>query len=563
MTRYDTVVVGAGQAGPSVAFAHAAEGRRVAVVEMAEPGGTCVNHGCRPTKALRASAVVAHSARRAAEFGVHVGEVRVDFGEAIGRVHALIDSTRASLQHAFDTTDGLDYVHGTATLVGDPAGKEHRVLVTTDDGGQQELTTSDVFLNVGTRASVPSLDGLDETAFLTEIELLALTELPEHLVIVGGGYIGLEFGQMFRRFGSEVTIVAGGGIASREDPDVQQILTDLFLSEGVRIVAGRPSRVRREGGGVAVEVPGAATVTGSHLLVATGRRSNSDLLGPDTGLATDERGFFVTDDRYVTSVPGIWALGDVNGRGAFTHTSYQDGDIYLHPPRTVAGRVMTYAMFTDPPLGRVGWSLQQARESGRNVLVGEVAMSSVSRARLESEETGVMRVLVDGDTEEILGATILGLQADDVVQVVGVAMQAGVRYPTLRDALPIHPTVSEFFPTILAALKPLDQPREGRFRRGSARSARFRAIVARKPTPRRVVGRDRARGPELAGCACTRTRSGCPRPRTATVRPPHATPRPGARSAPRPARRDRVPAGPAPRRTGPTRGARRAGRAPG
>jgi len=457
VTRYDAVVIGAGQAGPSVAFSYAAQGRHVAVVEMAEPGGTCLNHGCRPTKALRASAVVAHSARRAADFGVHVGEVRVDFGQAIGRVHTLIDGMRGSLQHSFDTTENLDYLHGRATLVGDPEGREHHVVVTADDDTETELTTAEVYLNVGTRAAVPSIDGLDDVPFLTEIELLALTALPEHLVIVGGGYIGLEFGQMFRRFGSEVTIVAGGGIAAREDPDVQQILTDLLTDEGVRIVAGRPSAVRREGDGIALEVPDAGTITGSHLLVATGRRSNTDLLGPDTHLETDERGFLRTDDRYATSLPGVWALGDVNGRGAFTHTSYQDGDIYLHPPRTVAGRVTTYAMFTDPPLGRVGMSLADARESGRRVLKGEVPMSSVSRARLESEETGVMRVLVDADTEEILGATILGLQADDVVQVIGVAMQAGVRYPAVRDALPIHPTVSEFFPTILGGLQPLEE----------------------------------------------------------------------------------------------------------
>jgi pyruvate/2-oxoglutarate dehydrogenase complex dihydrolipoamide dehydrogenase (E3) component len=454
--RFDAVVIGAGQAGPSVAFAQAAEGRRVAVVEMAQPGGTCLNHGCRPTKALRASAVVAHSARRAADFGVHVGEVRVDFGQAIRRVHTMIDAMRSGLDESLHSTENLTYVHGRARLVGDPAGREHRVVVTTDDGGETELVTSNVYLNVGNRASIPPVDGLEGIPYLTETELLALTELPEHLVVLGGGYIGLEFGQMFRRFGSEVTIVAGGGIASREDPDVQQILTDLFTGEGIRIVEGRPSRVSGDAGRVTLEVPDVGTVTGTHLLVATGRRSNADQLGPDSGLEIDDHGFVVTDDRYATSVPGVWALGDVNGRGAFTHTSYQDGEIYLHPPRTVAGRVTTYAMFTDPPLGRVGMSLQEARESGRRVLKGEVPMSSVSRARLESEETGVMRVLVDADTEEILGATILGLQADDVVQVVGVALQAGVRYPTLRDALPIHPTVSEFFPTILGSLQPLD-----------------------------------------------------------------------------------------------------------
>ena len=280
MVQYDAVVIGAGQAGPSVAFTYAGQGKRVAVVEMAQPGGTCLNHGCRPTKALRASAVVAHSARRAAEFGVHVGEVRVDFGQAIGRVHTLIDGMRASLQHALDTTDGLDYVHGRATLVGDPAGREHRVLVTTD-AGEQELTTAEVFLNVGTRAAIPSIDGLDDVPYLTEIELLALTELPEHLVIVGGGYIGLEFGQMFRRFGSEVTIIAGrrhrGARGPRRPADPHR---PVHRRGRHHRRPGRPSSVRREGGGVAVEVPDVGTVTGSHLLVATGRRSNTDLLGP-------------------------------------------------------------------------------------------------------------------------------------------------------------------------------------------------------------------------------------------------------------------------------------------
>lgn len=455
-TRYDSVVIGAGQAGPSVAFAQAAEGRRVAVVEMAQPGGTCLNHGCRPTKALRASAVVAHSARRAADFGVHVGEVRVDFGQAIRRVHTMIDAMRSGLDEALHSTENLTYLHGRAELVGDPAGRAHRVVVTGDDGTETVLTTSNVYLNVGNRASIPPVDGLEGVPYLTETELLALTELPEHLVVLGGGYIGLEFGQMFRRFGSEVTIVAGGGIASREDPDVQQILTDLFTGEGIRVVEGRPARVSGGAGRVSLEVPDVGTIEGTHLLVATGRRSNADQLGPDSGLELDDHGFVVTDARYAANLPGVWALGDVNGRGAFTHTSYQDGEIYLHPPRTVAGRVTTYAMFTDPPLGRVGMSLQEARESGRRVLKGEVPMSSVSRAKLESEETGVMRVLVDADTEEILGATVLGLQSDDVVQVVGVALQAGVRYPVLRDALPIHPTVSEFYPTILGSLQPLD-----------------------------------------------------------------------------------------------------------
>ena len=290
---------------------------------------------------------------------------------------------------------------------------------------------------------------------MTEVELLALNELPAQLIVVGGGYIGLEFGQMFARFGSEVTIIAGSGVAGREDEDVAKIIADLLTDEGVRIVPGRPAQVQPDAAGVSVELDDGTTITGSHLLVSTGRRSNSDLLG-DHGVQTDERGFFVIDGRFQTSVKGIWALGDVNGHGAWTHTAYQDSQILLEPPRSVDGRVTTYAMFTDPPLGRVGMSLQDARQSGRNVLKAEVPMSSVSRAVLESETVGLLRILVDSDTEEILGATIFGLHADDLVQIISLAMQAGVSYPTVRDALPIHPTMAEYIPSVLHSLQPLD-----------------------------------------------------------------------------------------------------------
>ena len=448
-THYDAIVIGAGQAGPGVAAALAARGR-VALVEMARVGGTCVNHGCKPTKALRASAVVAHQARRAADYGVHTGEVTVDFGFAIARVHQVIEDQVKGLMSYLDSVDHLDLVHGEATLTTDPTGGEHVVTV---DGRQ--LTSPQIYLNVGARPSIPPTPGLDTVDYLTEVELLNLTELPEHLVIVGGGYLGCEFGQMFRRFGAEVTLVASGGLAAREDPDVAQILTETFEAEGIRVIAGRTASVAKAEAGVAVTLEDGSTVTGSHLLMAVGRRSNSDLLG-DHGIETDGRGFFVVDGRFQTSVPGVWALGDVNGRGAWTHTSYQDGQIMMEPSRNVDGRVYTYAMFTDPPLGRVGMSSADARKSGRRVLKAEVPMSSVSRAILESETTGVMRILVDADTEEILGATILGLQADDVIQVVSTAMQAGVHYPAVRDALPIHPTVAEYLPSILGSLQPLD-----------------------------------------------------------------------------------------------------------
>lgn len=452
MGQYDAIVIGAGQAGPSVAAAVAAEGARVLLVEMDRVGGTCLNHGCRPTKALRASALIAHQAQRASTYGVYTGTVEVDFPTAIQRVHTLIDGMRDSLHNWLRSIDGLDLDTRTATLIGDPAGREHRVTV-----GNQTHTCSRIYLDLGGRAAVPTIAGLDTVEFLTEVELLRLTTLPRHLVIVGGGYIGLEFGQMFRRFGAEVTILAGSGIAAREDPDVAQALSDILTGEGVVIRNTRPTLVGPEVDGVRVETDdGGEPVLGSHLLVATGRTSNLDLLGPDHGLATDERGFVWIGPRYETSLPGIWALGDVNGHGAFTHTAYQDSQILLNPPRTVTGRVTTYGMFTDPPLGRVGMTNAEARASGRQVLVAETPMSAVSRAQLEGETDGLMRILVDGDTGEILGASILGLQADDVVQIVGLAIQAGISYPTLRDVLPIHPTVAEFLPSILGSLKPLE-----------------------------------------------------------------------------------------------------------
>ncbi|WP_375429972.1 mercuric reductase [uncultured Friedmanniella sp.] len=450
--QYDAIVVGAGQAGPGVAAALAGQGRRVALVEMERVGGTCLNHGCKPTKALRASGVVAHQARRAAAYGVHTGEVTVDFGAAMARVHRLVEDQVQGLADYLDGIDNLEQVHGRATLLADPSGAAHRVTV---EG--RTLTSSQVYLNVGARASVPPLPGLDTVDHLTEVGLLALTELPEHLVVVGGGYLGCEFGQMFARFGSQVTIIASGGLAAREDPDVRAILTETFADEGISVLDGRTASVAPTGGGDGVEVTltDGRTVTGSHLLLAVGRRSNSDLLG-EHGVETDDHGFFVVDGRYQTSAPGVWALGDVNGRGAWTHTSYQDSQILLAPPRTADGRITTYAMFTDPPLGRVGMSSADARASGRRVLAAEVPMSRVSRAILEGETIGVMRILVDADTEEIIGATILGLQADDVIQVVSTAIQAGVRYPTLRDSLPIHPTVAEYVPSILTSLQPLN-----------------------------------------------------------------------------------------------------------
>ncbi len=449
-TAYDVIVIGAGQAGPGIAAARAGEGRRVALVEMEQIGGTCLNHGCRPTKALRASALAAHRARRAGGYGVDTGEVRVNYPEAIGRVHRMIAQMRRSLAQWLDGIDNLDLVTGRATLRTDRVTGVHRVQV-----GKQTLTAPEIHLDVGGRASVPDIPGLANVPHLTEVELLELDELPHHLVIIGGGYIGLEFGQMFRRLGSEVTMLVGSGIATREDPDVSAAIADVLIREGVRIVAARPDAVDERAGDIVVRA-GGDTVEGTHLLVATGRVSNSDLLGDDHGLETDERGFFTIGPRFETSVPGVWALGDVNGHGAFTHTAYQDSQILLDEQRTVSGRVTTYAMFTDPVLGRVGMTSRQARASGRRVLVAQAPMSSITRAVLEGETAGLLRILVDGDTEEFLGATVLGLHADDLVQTISFAMQSGISYPSLRDALPIHPTMAEYLPALLTTLSPLE-----------------------------------------------------------------------------------------------------------
>jgi pyruvate/2-oxoglutarate dehydrogenase complex dihydrolipoamide dehydrogenase (E3) component len=451
VTDCDAIVIGAGQPGPGVAGWLAEKGKQVVLIEMEKVGGTCLNHGCKPTKALRASAAIAQQVRRAGEYGVRVGEPHVDFPAAMDRVWSIIDEMRDSVSKWIDSVDNLELIHGTAQLVTDPEGVAHRVQI-----GDRELRAPEVYLNLGARAAVPPVPGLDSVSSMTEVELLALRELPAHLVIAGGGYIGLEFGQMFRRFGSDVTIIAGGGIAPQEDGDVSAIISEMLTGEGVKIIDGFTERVGPHESGVEVAVDDGSMITGTHLLMATGRRSNSDLLGPDHGIATDEKGFFKIDSRFQTSVKGVWALGDVNGHGAFTHTAYQDGQILQDPARSLEGRVKEYAMFTDPPLGRVGMTVREARESGRRVLKAEVPMSSVSRAILEGETTGLMRILVDADSEQILGATILGMHADDLIQILGLAMQAHVTYPVIQNVLPIHPTMAEFVPSILRSLEPLD-----------------------------------------------------------------------------------------------------------
>lgn len=456
METYDAVVIGAGQAGPGVARYLVGQGRRVALIEADKVGGTCLNRGCRPTKAMRASARVAHVARTSAPFGVHTGEVTVDFAAVVARKDAMIDGWVAGSTESLSHTDGLDLIYGEASFTGrSEAGFTVAV-------GERQLTAAEVFLNTGTRPTVPPIPGLDSVPFLDNDRILHLDRLPEHLVVLGGSYIGLEFGQMFRRFGSRVTVIERGPqLAGREDADIAAAIAGFLAAEGVDVRTGaNVEGVEAQGDGVRVRLGDGTHVDGSHLLVAIGRTPNTDRLGLDTiGLATDGRGYLATDGVFRTAVEGVWALGDVNGRGAFTHTSYQDYEILVDHlgggSRSADTRITTYAMFTDPPLGRVGMSEREAAESERRVRVATYPMSKLTRAVLDGETEGLIKLLVDADTERFLGAATLGLAGDEIIQIVSALMHAGAPYRVLAEMLPIHPTVAEYFPTILAGLRDL------------------------------------------------------------------------------------------------------------
>jgi pyruvate/2-oxoglutarate dehydrogenase complex dihydrolipoamide dehydrogenase (E3) component len=458
--EFDVAVIGAGQAGPNLAMTLAERGDKVALIEGGLVGGSCVNYGCTPTKTLRKSARVAHLARRAGDFGVQAGMVEIDFAAAMGRMQQRVDESRAGLEKSIAGQDGLTLVRGWGAFAG-RAGDRFELTA-----GDQTLQAARVFLNTGTRAVIPPLPGIEGVPHLDNVSLLQLRERPRHLIIIGGSYIGLEMGQIFRRLGSEVTVIEGGPrITSRENETVSRALTEMLQAEGVRFYIGNEvERVEKRGdkrsdAGLAVMV-GGQRVEGSHLLVATGRSPNTERLNlAAVEVETDKRGFVLTNGKLETNVPGIWAVGDINKRGAFTHTSYQDGQIVLANlkggARSADSRVSTYAMYTDPPLGRVGLSEAQARESGRATLVTNFQMKDVSRAKEESETAGLMQILVDQQSEEIVGASLLGFACDEVIQVISNFMATGARYQVLRDALPIHPTVAEFLPFLLDKLEPL------------------------------------------------------------------------------------------------------------
>jgi len=457
MPDYDAVIIGTGQAGSPLAMRLAGSGMRVAIVERGLVGGTCVNTGCTPTKTLIASAHAAHMARRAAEYGIVIhGGVSADMQRVKARKDAVVEQSRRGLKASLEQTERCTLLKGHARFL------SSREV----DVGGKSLKAERFFINVGARAVVPAMTGLNQVEYLTNTSMMDLDTLPQHLVIIGGGSVALEFAQMYRRFGSAVSLVERGSrLIQREDEDMSQAVQDILKGESIAVHLGTScTGVVRRGDEIAVTTEGAsggAEITGSHLLLAVGRRPNTDDLGVDeAGVRRDEHGYVIVDDQLRTNVPGIWALGDCNGRGAFTHTSYNDFEIVAanlldDVPRRVSDRVPAHALYTDPPLGRAGMTEAEARQSGRRVLVGQRPMTRVSRAIEKGEMQGFMKVLVDGDTKEILGASILGPGGDEVIHCVLDLMIAKAPYTVLQRAMHIHPTVSELLPTILSALQPL------------------------------------------------------------------------------------------------------------
>jgi pyruvate/2-oxoglutarate dehydrogenase complex dihydrolipoamide dehydrogenase (E3) component len=452
--RFDAVIVGAGQAGPPLAGRLTAAGQTVAVVERKLVGGTCVNYGCIPTKTLVASAHAAHLARRGADYGIGTGEVAVDMVKVKARKDKVMLDDRHGVESWLEGMDGCTLIRGHARFE-DP----HTLRV-----GDDVLEADKIFLNVGGRAVIPDMPGLSDIDYLTNVSILDLDTVPEHLVVIGGSYIALEFAQMYRRFGARVTVIEKGPrLTSREDGDVSATVKEILEAEGIDIHLGATGIrfAKRDKGFDVTPRDGAAPITGTHLLLAVGRVPNTDELGLEhAGVETNDRGYVVVDDQLRTNVEHIWAMGDCNGKGAFTHTSYNDFEIVAanlldDDPRRVSDRITTYALYIDPPLGRAGMTVEQVRASGRKALVGKRPMTKVGRAVEKGETQGFMKVVVDAETDEILGAAILGVGGDEVIHAILDVMSAKAPYTTLSRTMHIHPTVSELVPTMLQEMEPL------------------------------------------------------------------------------------------------------------
>ena len=457
MAGYDAIIIGTGQAGPALARRLVAADWKVAVIERKFFGGTCVNTGCTPTKALVASAYAAYLARRSADYGVIIGgPVGVDMKAVKARKDAISLPSRQGVERSLKQLKGCTVLEGHGHFVG-----PKHVQV-----GDQALTADKIFINVGGRAVIPPIRGLDQVSYLTNSSMMDVDFLPPHLIVLGGSYVGLEFAQTYRRFGSEVTVVElAPHLIAREDEDVSRAVAEILKDENIDVrLNSKVVAVGKHGNDIAVTIESGGAesrIVGSHLLLAIGRRPNTDDLGLDkAGVATDSRGYIEVDEELRTNVPGIWALGDCNGKGAFTHTSWNDFEIVAanlldNEPRRVSDRIAAYALYTDPPLGRAGMTEKEVRKTGRPALIATIAMEDVSRAFEKGETKGFMKILVDKETKQILGASLLGLSGDEAIHCILDIMYAKAPYTVLQRAMHIHPTVSEFIPTMLGDLRPL------------------------------------------------------------------------------------------------------------
>jgi pyruvate/2-oxoglutarate dehydrogenase complex dihydrolipoamide dehydrogenase (E3) component len=456
--KYDAIVVGSGQAGTPLSRGLAEAGMRTALVEREHVGGTCVNEGCTPTKTMVASARVAYLAGRGANYGVQTGPIQIDLKRVRERKREIVNSFRGGSQKRIEQTANLDLIFATAGFTGPKT-----LALRAKDGSERTLTAEKIFINAGTRSARPKLEGLDQVPFLDNLSIMELDSVPEHLVVLGGGYIGLEFGQMFRRFGSRVTIVQSGPqLLAREDKDIAEEVTKILREDGIEILLNaRAMKVSKTNGGIRLAVSGSGSngaIDGSHLLVAVGRVPNSDTLSLGAaGIAADKKGFIKTNNRLETNVEGVYALGDIKGGPAFTHISYDDfrvirANVIEKKNVTIDGRLVPYVVFIDPQLGRVGMSESEARQSGRMVLVAKMPMSHVARA-LEIDETrGFMKAIVDAKTDELLGATVLGVEGGELMAVLEMAMMGKVTCKALREGIFAHPTLAESLNNLFAAV---------------------------------------------------------------------------------------------------------------
>ena len=457
-TQFDAIIIGTGQAGPAMAARMTQEGLKAAIIERKLFGGTCVNTGCIPTKALVASARAAHMARRGGDFGIAIeGDIKADMKRVKARKDGIVRQSNQGVTNWMKNMDGLSVFEGHGRLESANTVRVNGELLQADR----------IILNVGGRAAVPDMPGIGEIDVLTNASMMAVDFLPQHLIVIGGSYIGLEFAQMYRRFGSRVTVVQRGErLVGREDADVSEAIREILENEGIEVRLGAECvGFEKRGADVVVSAscaPGRQEIVGSHVLLAVGRLPNTHDLGLEAaGVETDARGFIAVDDQLTTNVPGIWAIGDANGRGAFTHSSYNDYEIlaanmFDRDPRRISDRITTYGLFIDPPLGRIGMTETEVRGSGRKALIGKMGMARVGRAKERGETQGFMKVLIDAASKKILGAVILGIGGDEVIHSLLDVMYTGAPYTVIQRAMHIHPTVSELIPTMLGNLQPLE-----------------------------------------------------------------------------------------------------------